>query len=418
MATKKAAGGYPRTQTEMFGAPPMPEVVYPQRQPHMYGNWMYDNNWVSGIGTRSIGGDFDDMYRASGNLELAGPPRPTIEQRLAAESAERMARMDARFAESAAQRLAAEIGPNDPGGYRSAYKNYGDGLGGPGKTGMVARDAWFHPRTGRPHGVLTRYPIEGSAGQYVHYPHDPNRPLPGFMQPVPDVPAVAAQQAVDRLPAVLGGRDMIAGPGMVPSGGGGGGMLDAPQGGALVPQGGALAAQGHGMTLNRPALPGGPIDMGMVERVYPVPATMQGGAPAMVPPADGPGVLARAGGVAARGLGALGALGMAADLFYTPQSDIDILNSAARQGRGRSQGADGPQTQGYSAGPVNSRGQGFTDPRLIRAPAQPARPAPRPVAYPAPAPVNYDNGGVRTGPNVGIDDETRMAAMRALGIMP
>lgn len=323
MATKKAAGGYPRTQTEMFGAPPMPEVVYPQRQPHMYGNPLFDNNVAEPV--RTVGGSMNDMYRASGNM-------------------------------------AADAGPYMRDGMVTSLRN-----------GQPLR--MFYPG--------------GGTGGFVHIP-------------------VAAQQAVDRLPAVLGGRDMVAGPGMAPSGGGG----------ALVPQGGALAAQGPGMTLNRPALPGGAIDMGMVERVYPVPATMQGGVPAMVPPADGPGFLARAGGVAARGLGALGALGMAADLFYTPQSDIDILNSAARQGRGRSQGADGPQTQGYSAGPVNSRGQGFTDPRLIRAPAQPTRPAPRPVAYPAPAPVNYDNGGVRIGPNAGIDDETRMAAMRALGIMP
>lgn len=245
-------------------------------------------------------------------------------------------------------------------------------------------------RNGQPFRML--YPGGGTSG-FVH------------------IPVAPGPQAVDQLPAVLGGRGMSAGTGMPPTSGGAGGAL-------VTSQGSALATQGPGMTLNRPALPGGPIDMGMVERVYPVPATMQGGAPAMVPPADGPGFLARAGGIAARGLGALGALGMAADLFYTPQSDIDILNSAARQGRGRSQGADGPQTQGYSAGPVNSRGQGFTDPRLIRAPAQPMRPAPRPVVYPAPAPVNYDNGGVRTGPNVGIDDETRMAAMRALGIMP
>ena len=233
-------------------------------------------------------------------------------------------------------------------------------------------------------------------------------------QPVPDV--VHPQ----RPPHLYGAA--VADPPVFTQGGDFERMYAASGNGRVAPMpSSTLSSQTYGMPLNRPALPGGPIDMGMDDRVYPPPAVVSGGGvpPAAVPPANGPGFLARAGSVAARGLGALGALGMAADLFYTPQSDIDILNSAARQGRGRSQGADGPQTQGYSAGPVNSRGQGFADPRLIQAPAPAHRPAP--VRRPAPvyqAPISYDNGGVRVWANAGIDDATRMAAMRALGILP
>lgn len=306
-ATARGGGAYPRGQMEMFGPPPVPDVVYPQRMGWMYGDPAFDNT-LGAPQSRTVGGLMSDMYRASGN-----------------------------------------------------------------------------------------------AGQHS--------------QPY---------SAADRLPTVLGGRDMGMGPGSLPTGSGGG---------ALVPQGGALATQGAGMPLNRPALPGGPIDMGMVERVYPVPATTPltrrigsgalraagaiGGAltgpvgatigavvPAMIDMADSP-MFNGIGGVTNpmdTGFDAMAGAGMPPDL--------------GRQGRGRSQGADGPQTQGYSAGPVNSRGQGFVDPRLIRAPAQAARPAPRPVARPAPAPVSYDNGGVRAGPNAGINDETRMAAMRALGILP
>lgn len=60
--------------------------------------------------------------------------------------------------------------------------------------------------------------------------------------------------------------------------------------------------------------------------------------------------------------------------------------------------------------PANAGPQLFTPARA------PARPAARPAMRQAP--VSYDNGGVRTSPHGGIDDETRMAAMRALGIMP
>ena len=284
----RSGQGYPRTQMEMFGPRPVPDVVHPQRPPHLYGAAVADPPVFT------QGGDFERMYAASGNGRIAPMPSNAL-----------------------------------------SSQTYGMPLNRP---------------------ALPGAPIDMGMAERVYPPP------------------------------------------------------------AVVPAGGALSSQTYGMSLNRPALPGAPIDMGMAERVYPPPAVVPGSVPAAVPPAAGPGFLARAGGVAARGLGALGALGMAADLFYTPQSDIDILNSAARQGRGRSQGADGPQTQGYSAGPVNSRGQGFTDPRLIQAPQAPA-----PVPRPAPvyqAPVNYDNGGVRIGGHAGIDDATRMAAMRALGIMP
>ncbi|MEY4910154.1 MAG: hypothetical protein RL260_3872, partial [Pseudomonadota bacterium] len=191
-----------------------------------------------------------------------------------------------------------------------------------------------------------------------------------------------------------------------------------------------------------------------------------------------PSLLSRVGGAMARGARAgmtgLGALGLGAELFYTSPGDQAILQAAeVGGGRGITPAGAYPQgpepepqallypqfhtmpdgtkmsgpamtgsgsptiTSGPAHLPLNSRGQGYTDPRMIHGGLnggdmvgkQVARPMPRPMPRPVPwqpmqvdPSILYQGGAYANMPlpagNANIDDETRRHAYRAMGMLP